>query len=497
MWEKIKGLLFHNTGVKQTVAKNVFWLTVSNFGGRLLRSIIIIYSARVLGASEWGVFSYAISLIAFITVFTDIGISPILVRETAKSRDNATAQKEILSTSFFLKLILLAFGVVVVIFTAPQLTAVAGVKAILPIVVFILIFDTFRDFGFYLIRAMEKMEWEAMLYMTTNAAIVVLGFIFLKFSPKVALFTLSYALGTGVGLAATIFVLRKHFSGIFSNYSSAWAKSILTSAWPFAISGALGALMINTDILIIGWLRSAQDVGLYSVGQRIVQLLYVLPAVLSTSLFPTLARLAGKDDKKVSLAVERVLSFVYLAAIPMALGSVILGKGIINFVFGSGYADAVSSFQVLGITMLIDFPVAILSGMVFAYNRQKKLMIYSAIGGILNVVLDFILIPKFGIVGSAFATLAAQILSNIYLHWTARRLNNFVVLPHLKKVFFASAVMAVAILSMNFAGWHVLIAVTAGIAVYFGTLFALREPVFEEIRSILQPSASAAQANGE
>jgi len=371
------------------------------------------------------------------------------------------------------------------------------VRTILPIVIFIFIFDTFRDFGFYLIRAIEKMEWEAALYMITNAAIVVFGFIFLKLSPNVASFTFSYALGAGAGLVATLFAIRKYISGIFSHYSFARAKYILASAWPIAISSVLGVLMINTDILIIGWLRSSEDVGLYSAAQRIIQLLYLFPAILAISLLPTFARLAGKDDKKMSFAAERVLSFVYLLALPMALGCLILGPGIINFVFGPGYAKAISSFQVLGITMLVDFPAVILSGLVFSYNKQKKLMTYSAIGGISNVIFDLILIPRFGIVGSAFATLSAQTLSNVYLHRTARRLNNFRVLPHLKKIFAASAVMAVAVALISLTNLHVLIAVAAGTAVYFGTLFALREPIFKEVRFILQPSASVAQETGE
>lgn len=68
MLKRIKSFLFENQTVRQTVAKNTFWLTVSNVGGRLLRAVIIIYAARVLGAGEWGAFSYAITLAAFLTV---------------------------------------------------------------------------------------------------------------------------------------------------------------------------------------------------------------------------------------------------------------------------------------------------------------------------------------------------------------------------------------------------------------------------------------------
>src|SRR5947208_760670 len=71
MWKKIKAFLFYNRTTRQTIAKNTFWLAVSNFGGRLLRAVVIIYGARILGASEYGLFSYAITLSAFVSIFVD------------------------------------------------------------------------------------------------------------------------------------------------------------------------------------------------------------------------------------------------------------------------------------------------------------------------------------------------------------------------------------------------------------------------------------------
>ena len=498
MLKKIKGLLLENKTASQTVAKNTFWLTVSNVGGRLLRAVIIIYSARVLGASDWGIFSYAVSLVAFITVFTDIGISPMLVRETAKSREDPKTRTQIISTSFLIRAALLAVGILVVIFGAPHFTTIAGVRVILPIVTFILIFDTFRDFGFSIVRAMEKMEWEAVLFLFTNLAIVVFGFVFLYLSKTVTALTYSYALGTGIGTAATIFALRKDFKGVFSNFSFPFAKYLISSAWPFAIAAILGVLMINTDILIIGWLRSAEDVGLNSAAQRIVQLLYLLPAILSTSLLPSFARLAAKkDNEKLRGALEKILGALFLAAIPMVVGGVVLGKEIMNLLFGAGYAGGTPSFQILLVTILIDFPAGVLSTMIFAYNRQKNITIYSAIGGVSNALLDLALIPTFGITGSAIATLAAQFFSNAYLRHVAKKINGFKILPYLRRTFLAAAVMLALVLTLKALGVNVILNIAAAAVLYFGLLFVLKEPLLREIKLILQPAALAAPKNDE
>ena len=68
MFKKIKQFLFKNSSAKQTVAKNTFWLSVSNFGGRIIKAVIIIYAARVLGTAGYGVFSYALTLASFLTL---------------------------------------------------------------------------------------------------------------------------------------------------------------------------------------------------------------------------------------------------------------------------------------------------------------------------------------------------------------------------------------------------------------------------------------------
>lgn len=492
LWNKIKHLLFKNNSTRQTVAKNTFWLAVSNLGGRLTRAIIIIYSARVLGAAEWGIFSYATSLIAFIAVFTDIGISPIFVRETAKAREDFEAQRKILSTSFYLKMVLLVLGILAVVFVVPHVMPRAdGVsQKVITIVLFILAFDTVREFGFSVVRAIEKMEWEAGLYLLTNAAIVVAGFIALYLSKSVVAFTFAYALGTGIGMVATVWALRKKIAGVFSHFSQKLMFYIFRSAWPFAISSLMAVLMINMDILLIGWLLSAEDVGLYSAAQRIVQLLYLLPSVMNTSLLPTFSRLANKDDKKLRSTLEMVVAFVFLLAIPLALGGLFLGKEIVAFVFGAGYIRSTVSFQILMLTILIDFPAVVLSSMVFAYDKQKSLMIYASLGGILNVIFDLILIPRFGISGSAVATLLAQFVSQIYLRRTAKKVNRFRVLYRLKRIFVAAAAMVAAIVLLKLAAVHVLAIIVLASAVYFGILFLLKEPIVQEIKTILIPSAS-------
>lgn len=485
MFQKLKAFLFENQTLRQTVAKNTLWLSISNIGGRLLRAIIIIYAARVLGASGWGVFSYTISLIGFLTVFMDLGIGAVLTRETARS-ENPRHKEEIVSTAFFLKLALGAAGVLAVIFIVPHFATIEQAKAILPIVSFILIFDTLREFGASVARAIEKMQIEAGVYLLTNAAIVTLGFLFLSASPTVTSFTYAYVFGTGIGMVTAFFALRKYFHKLFSAFSWSLIKPIFQSAWPVAVSSLLAALMLNTDVLIIGYFLSAEDVGFYSAAERIVQLLYILPGIIAMSVFPLFSRLALKDNERVREILERVMSFSLLVTLPIGVGGALLSSQIIHFVFGAPYSPAGPPFQVLVLGVVASFSSLILMNAIFAYNRPKVLLAASAIGGGTNVILDLVFIPQFGIVGSAWVTLISLFLTNAYLFKKMSEINSVSIAPHIRNIVLGTLLMTTATLLLILGGAHVLLNIGVSALVYFGILYALREPLLREAKLILR-----------
>lgn len=495
MWGKIKSFLLTNSTASQTVAKNAIWLSVAQVGGRMLRAIIIIYAARLLGAAEFGVFNYAITLVAVLTILLDVGISSILTRETAKNQD-PVYRKQVLSTSFVIKATLLAFGVFLVLFIAPYLTKIEMAKQLFPIVVWILIFDTLREFCFAYLRAIERMEWEAFLSIVMNVIIVVCGFLFLYLKTNVFSFTYSYVVGTGVGFALTAYTLRNHLTDLRSYFTPSLIKPLIISAWPFAISGVLGMLTINTDVVMIGWLRSADELGYYSAGQRLIQILYIVPSLIAISVLPTFARLARTDDQKFKRIFERIISVIFMVALPIVVGGIILGNDLISLIYGSGYEPGIISFKILLLTLLIDFPIVVLSAAMFAYDRQKNLIVYAGIGGAVNVVLNILLIPYFGIAGCAMATVIAQFLANVYLWSVMKRVNPFRIIPHLSRVFMATILMGIATLALTFAAIHIIGIIAIAIFLYFSLLYVLRDPLILEMQSILRPAVSSVPGHG-
>jgi len=125
----LKPFLFRNTTDEQTVAKNTVWLSISNFGGRMLKAVVIIYAARVLDPVRWGVVSYAITLAGFFTLFVDPGINVLLMREGAKAEEKH--QLNLLSTTFYMKVVLIVLVVLFVLFVGPTFTLLPGAQFLL------------------------------------------------------------------------------------------------------------------------------------------------------------------------------------------------------------------------------------------------------------------------------------------------------------------------------------------------------------------------------
>lgn len=483
MIKKIKSFLLENKTAKQTVAKNTFWLGVGTIASRIIKSIIIIYAARVLGAENYGIFSYALSLAALFSIFADIGMTAILTRETV--REPHMLQKNI-STAFVIKLFLTAGSMLLVGGVAPFFAAVKGASSLLPLAALLIAFDSLRDFSASITRAWEKMEIEAGINMVTGIGITVFGLAAIFISPTPMLLMIGYVAGAGLGLLVAGILLGKYLKNFWTHFDKVLAKKLMIESIPFALMLILNALTVNIDAVMIGWIKGTEAVGLYAAAQRPILLIYMASSLLASSAFPLIARNAKKDDSKVKLITEKIMAISILSSVPIFVGGAILSSQIIGLVFGSGYLSASSTFSVLLFTVVLVFPAATLLNTIFAYGEQKMMMYSLLIGGVSNVVLDYILISKFNIIGSAYATILSQMMAYGLVLWRLKKINNFKIFVHLKKGFVAIVLMAISTLLMREFGINVLINVVISAVIYLLALVAMKEKTIEEAKGMFR-----------
>lgn len=473
----LKGLLFENRNVKQTILKNTFWLTFGNLLGRVIKAGLIIYAARVLGTAGYGTFSYVVGLAGFFTIFADIGLTGIMTRETAK---NPGLVKNYVSTALFIKLILVVLSIALVLFGAPKLTKIPEALPLLPIAALLLMFDTLRDFSFSITRAFERMEVEAGVNVFTNIAITVLGVLAILWRGSAKSLMIGYALGSGAGMVASFWVLRGVFGRIWRHFDKGLVKKLLSEAWPFAFLGLLGGIMLNTDTIMIGWFKSADMVGIYSAAQRPIQLIYIIPSILAASFFPIFSKLAKNDNEKFRLIFEKSIAIVLGAAVPLTFGGIILANQIVNLLFGQPFLAATPVLQILLLTVILTFPGTLIGNAVFAYGEQKSFIRSLTFGAFGNVLFNLLLIPSFGAVGSAVATVVAQFLSNTSNWLKLKQVNNFRIAPHIKKIIFATVIMVIFTFGLKWIGLNVILNILLSMSIYIFTLYKIREPLLDK-----------------
>ena len=206
---------------------------------------------------------------------------------------------------------------------------------------------------------------------------------------------------------------------------------------------------------------------------------------MQLSILPIFARTASKDPAKFRTAFERTLGVIFLVSIPISIGGVILGTPIMSLVFGNIYAAGGLAFSILMASLSFDYATSIVANAIFAHDRQKILIVTAAIGGVLNVLFDVLLIPHWGITGSAIATLIAQVISNWYLWRAMKKVSDFTIFPALRKIAIAGICMACFTLTLYALHTNVIINVLVSAGAYGFALYLLHEPLLTEITGLL------------
>lgn len=482
MLKRAKSFLLENKTAKQTVAKNTFWVFFGQIAARLIRVVLIIYAARLLGATNYGAFSYALSLAAFFTIFADFGINALITRESSK---DITVQKKYFTTGLVIKMVMIVFIALFVIVCSPLLFKQALVMELMPLVILIVSFDSLRDFASSLSRAWEKMEIEAFIQIITNLFIVAVGFVALYISPTARALSWGYVVGTGIGMLYAFYQFRHYLKDTLRTFSKNLIKPILISSWPLGILALSGVIMLNTDTVMIGWFRSLADVGYYSAAQRVSQLIFLVPGMMMTALFPSMAKASDREGR-INLIIEKSSVLLLILAIPLTVGGVILAPQIINLLFGAGYMSGVSSFKIMSLMYVPVFLSTVFGNALFAINREKVLLRYSVLSMLGNFAFNLFFIPIWGIAGSALSSLINQTAITSLVYRELKKNLELHILNKLRRILAATTLMGVAIFGLLLVGANIYAIITISAVTYLGALIALKEPILTDVRGMLK-----------
>lgn len=431
MLEKLKLLRAHYGFMRYF--KNTTWL----FGEKILRLLVALFVgvwvARYLGPEKFGILSYAQSFVAIFAVLATLGLDNLVVRELVKDESRT---ETLLGTSFFLK-IFGAFSMLIFLAIALWLTSNDFyTKTLIFIIASASIFQSFNVVDFYYqSKVMGKYNVYAngisLLFSSVVKIILIISNAGLEAFVWVVLFD-SLVLAIGY-----LYYFFKHSDFKIQKliFKKSTAILLLKDSWPLLLSGFVIMIYMKIDQLMIKELIGDESVGQYSAAARLSEAWYFIPGVISSSLFPAILNAKKHSDELYYKRIQRLYDLMVCLAIGIALPVSLLSDSVINLLYGGQY-DQAGGVLLIHIWAGVFVFLGVTSGKWYlAENLQKLAFLRNFYGMVINVTLNLILIPRYGIKGAALATLFSQITAT-YLFDFFNQKTRFMFIMKTRSIFF-------------------------------------------------------------
>jgi O-antigen/teichoic acid export membrane protein len=166
---------------------------------------------------------------------------------------------------------------------------------------------------------------------------------------------------------------------------------------------------MRIDQVMIGEMLGERQVGIYSAAVRLVEMWYIVPAILASSIFPALYRLKSDNPERYLQRVQQYFDFMVIVPVVAGILVVMIAGQLVTLLYGSEYQGAVPVLQIYIWSSVFGFLIVATSSYLIAENRTGFLLFRYTLGMLINLVLNWLLIPVYGIQGSAYATLIAYV----------------------------------------------------------------------------------------
>ena len=391
----------------ESIAKNTVFMTVASVLQKVISSVYFFLLAHQLEIEGVGKYVFALSFTSMFVVLVDCGLTNILIREASKVRNRLESYLHtILSGKIFLGSI--SYAAVIIVINALGYPAETKVLVYLSGVT--MLFDSLHLTLYGALRSLGNLKYEAIGMVGSQALTFVLGSVFLFFHLPLIFFILAFTISSLLNLLAAAYIIsHKHKLSLIPKWNQGHFFELLKMAIPFAFAAIFARVYSSVDALFLSLYLGDRAVGWYSLPAKIVSAFQFIPLALIAALYPKFSTYFVKDKAQLANTFELAIKYVLLLSVPIAVGIGLLASDIIH-VFKSSYAPAILPLQILVFSLIfsyISFPIgAILN----ACNRQTTQTVLLGIIMIVNIFLNILYIPLFGIVGSAIAALVCNII---------------------------------------------------------------------------------------
>jgi O-antigen/teichoic acid export membrane protein len=168
-------------------------------------------------------------------------------------------------------------------------------------------------------------------------------------------------------------------------------------------------MAMKIDQVMIGEMLGDQEVGTYSAAVRLVEMWYIVPAIIASSIFPALYKLKFDNPERYLWRMQQYLDLMVIMPLVAGILLSIIAEQLVVLIYGSEYRDAAEVFLIYIWSAVFVFLMVATGKYLLAENKMIFLLFRYALGMLINITLNWLLIPVYGIEGSAYATLIAYL----------------------------------------------------------------------------------------
>ncbi len=450
---------------------NTYWLLLSQGLSIIAALILSLILARHLGPVYNGEYGFASSIVSIFAVFVDFGISVITIRDLAR---DLTQTKKYIDNIMLLKIIIGIILLFMIFITSIFLkNKFSGITLLMLLLgTYNILSGGFNPFLRGIFRSYSKMKYESITIISEKIILIILGVIALFYYKSIVLYSLSLTISAAAGMAVTIYIIRKRFTNFFYEIDWKFWKYILKEIWPFGLSSIMITIYFSIDQTIIGILKPIIDVGYFSLARSTTAVVGSIIGILAGVLFPTFSSLYKSNIKELEKLIDNALKFMVIIAMAFFTEMLLLSHNLVLLVFGYKYLPSVNPLILLSCATTIIFINTLLGNVLSATDKQKAFMPGLFISMIINILVNLILIPRYGINGSAIASIFTEGFLTIYIYKLVNKEINVKIHKHLLKPLIASGVMAIIIILLH--SVEVIALSLIGIIVYFLALIIIK-----------------------
>ena len=497
--------------MSKNLARSTFWVTVSeiifNVSGFIIHAVV----GRMLGPSDYGRYGIVITLTTMVIILIGNGIPTAMSKYLSEVfESNPKMVGVIKKQAIILQTIIIAAITFIFYLCTPLIGMVLHDPSIVPLFkISTWIIPTFAMASFYFsyYTGLHEFNVQSLLKVLRSIfkVVFIIGLAYLyKVPGSVNGYTISTLVLFAVGLyidkfkiapklkAREIELKKTRFSSpeltsdLPVNFD--W-KKLVDYAWQIIIFFLAYELLISIDLYLVkGILRDDHLTGLYNASLTLGRMPYYLFYALTVVLLPVISKTTSENDhQKTSEIINQSLRLMMILLIPSIILMSIYARPLIKIFYGQKYIDAAGPMAILvwGVGFLTIYYVFcfIMSGAA----KVRVPMVLSMIGLVINTVLNYILIKRYGITGSAIATsITSALITFMMLYYVAKDFGVVMSIKSLLKMSLAGLIMYAASFLFNRGEFFFIIWSMILFVVYLAILYLLKEIKKDDIDVIRQ-----------